>query len=169
MQLVVRTQPGQPNATAHWQGQSFPCLVGRNGPIAAELKREGDGHTPQGTWPLVRGLFRPDRVTAPLNPPVPWAPLTPSMGWCDAPNDALYNQPCPQGYPASHEALWRDDTAYDYVGVLDYNLHPVVPHAGSAIFLHVWHPGSTVTQGCVALNVNDLTPMLSHITTLVVQ
>jgi hypothetical protein len=73
------------------------------------------------------------------------------------------------GAVASHEVLWRDDTAYDYLGVLDYNLHPVVPHAGSAIFLHVWHPTSTVTQGCVALKAHDLTPMLSYITTLVVQ
>lgn len=169
MELLVHTQPGQPTATAHWQGQEFPCLVGRSGPVAAELKREGDGHTPLGTWPLVRGLYRPDRVAPPVNPPVPWAPLTPTMGWCDAPDDARYNQPCPQSYAASHEALWREDTAYDYLGVLAYNLQPAIPHAGSAIFLHVWHPTSTFTQGCVALKVPDLTTVLPHLTAVTVR
>jgi len=39
--------------------------------------------------------------------------------------------------------------AYDYGAVIDYNTAPVVPGAGSAIFLHVSTGGPTA--GCVSL------------------
>ena len=37
------------------------CALGPAGVIPASLKREGDGATPEGVWPIRRVLYRPDR------------------------------------------------------------------------------------------------------------
>ena len=63
-------------------------------------------------------------------------------------------------YPASAEALWREDSIYDRVVILGHNDDPVVPGAGSAIFLHLARPGFPPTQGCVALAAPDLEDLL---------
>ncbi len=47
-------------------GAVTPCLIGRGGAVAADAKREGDGATPRGRWPLREVLLRPDRG---LDPP----------------------------------------------------------------------------------------------------
>ena len=47
---------------------------------------------------------------------------------------------------------------YDYGAVIDYNADPVVPGAGSAIFLHVTTGGTTA--GCVAVPEADLLQVL---------
>jgi L,D-peptidoglycan transpeptidase YkuD (ErfK/YbiS/YcfS/YnhG family) len=47
------------------------------------------------------------------------------------------------------------------VVVLGQNDSPVVPGAGSAIFLHLASPDFAPTQGCVALAPSDLAHLLS--------
>ncbi len=135
------------------------CALGRAGVTAAGLKREGDGASPAGVWPLRRLLYRPDRGPAPLTR-LPARALTPADGWCDDPADARYNQPVTLPYPASAERLWRDDSLYDLIVVLGHNDGPVVPGAGSGIFLHVAGDGYAPTEGCVALARPDLTLLL---------
>jgi len=159
--LLVKARADGPFAICVFEGREFACVVGRNGVVAAAEKREGDGKTPLGAWPLVAGFYRPDRVKA-LG--VCQQPLEADMGWCDAAGDALYNQMCEVGYGASHEVLWHEDTAYDYIGVMDYNLEGAVGAEGrglgSAIFLHVWRDGAVHTEGCVALKKADLEVVL---------
>jgi L,D-peptidoglycan transpeptidase YkuD (ErfK/YbiS/YcfS/YnhG family) len=134
------------------------CALGRNGVVAAEDKREGDGASPAGVWPIREVLYRPDRGPAPVTR-LPCRPLRRADGWCDAPADRNYNRPVALPYRAGAEALWRDDGLYDLVAVLGYNDDPPVPHRGSAIFLHVW-AGGRPTEGCVALAKADLQQVL---------
>lgn len=166
--LHVKARGDGPLASATFEGRRFDCLVGKNGAVAAEAKREGDGRTPLGHWPLVAGFYRPDRVQA-LG--VCQQPLDADLGWCDAAGDALYNQICDADYEASHELLWREDSAYDYLGVMEYNLQGAVAAdgkgLGSAIFLHVWRNGATHTEGCVALTKADLEEILAEGCTVV--
>jgi L,D-peptidoglycan transpeptidase YkuD (ErfK/YbiS/YcfS/YnhG family) len=136
------------------------CALGRNGVIAAEEKREGDGATPLGRWPLRRLLYRPDRGLAPATA-LPAAALSPDDGWCDDPADAAYNRAVKRPYPASHEAMWRDDPLYDLVVVLGHNEEPVVPGAGSAIFLHLAWPDYRPTEGCIGLVRPDMERLLA--------
>lgn len=131
-------------------GCEVPVLIGRTGMKAAADKREGDGATPMGTWRILYGFYRADRHAKPAGG-LPWLAIQPDMGWCDAPEDALYNQMVPKGYPASHEEMWREDTAYDFVLILNHNQQPVTAGAGSAVFMHVWRDGADCTAGCVAL------------------
>ena len=77
--------------------------------------------------------------------------LAPSDGWVDEPSDANYNRPVSLPYPASAEQMWREDELYDALVVIGYNMEPVVPGAGSAIFLHIATPDFAPTAGCVAV------------------
>ncbi len=144
---------------ARWGGRCFRCALGRGGLSA--LKREGDGATPIGAWPMRRLLYRADRVGRP-GTRLPSAPIAPEDGWCDDPADPAYNRPVRLPHPARHERLWREDAIYDLIVVLGHNDDPVVPGLGSAIFLHVAQPDLTPTEGCVALARADLERLLAE-------
>jgi len=142
-------------------GRWTRCALGPGGVVAAGAKREGDGRTPLGDWPIRRLLYRPGRGPPPATA-IPAQPLSPDDGWCDAPDDAAYNRPVKLPYPASAERLWRDDGVYDLIVILGHNDDPVVPGAGSAIFLHLARPDFSATQGCVALARPDLEALLAR-------
>jgi L,D-peptidoglycan transpeptidase YkuD (ErfK/YbiS/YcfS/YnhG family) len=142
-------------------GRLARCALGRAGVSPAGAKREGDGATPAGLWPLRRVLWRPDRGAEPPTR-LPHAAIALDDGWCDAPGDLAYNRPVKLPFPASAERLWRDDRAYDLVVILGYNDEPVVAGAGSAIFAHLAKPDFSPTEGCVALDPGDLIHLLAH-------
>jgi L,D-peptidoglycan transpeptidase YkuD (ErfK/YbiS/YcfS/YnhG family) len=137
-----------------------PCALGRSGVVPAAAKREGDGATPAGRWPLRRVLYRIDR-TPPPRTALPVLPIAPDDGWCDDPADPAYNRPVSLPYPASAEPLWREDGLYDLLVELGYNDDPPRPGAGSCIFLHLARPGYGPTRGCVALAREHLEAVLA--------
>lgn len=141
------------------EGRRLRCALGRGG--IAPAKREGDGVTPAGAWPMRRVLYRADRLSRPQTA-LPAAPIAEYDGWCDDPADPAYNRPVKRPYAASHEAMWREDGLYDVVVVLGHNDDPPVPGAGSAIFLHVARPDYGPTEGCVALALPDLLDLLKR-------
>jgi L,D-peptidoglycan transpeptidase YkuD (ErfK/YbiS/YcfS/YnhG family) len=132
----------------YWSRGSAAAAVGRAG-VKAD-KHEGDGATPAGKYPLESILYRPDRIATPLSQ-LPVKPLAPSDGWVDEPADVSYNRPVSLPYPASAEQMWREDDLYDALVVIGYNMNPVVPGAGSAIFLHIATADFAPTAGCVAV------------------
>jgi L,D-peptidoglycan transpeptidase YkuD (ErfK/YbiS/YcfS/YnhG family) len=136
-------------------GRWTRCALGRGGVRAAAEKREGDGATPLGVWPLRRVMYRPDRLEPPATR-LPLQALTPDDGWCDDPADGCYNRPVKLPFAAGHEPMWRTDDLYDLVVVLGHNDDPPAPGLGSAIFLHVAGDGCGPTDGCVALARADL-------------
>lgn len=157
--LVVEVKDG--HTVAHWGDCAWPCAVGRG--AVGDKRGEGDGITPVGRWPLRRVLYRADRLAAPQTA-LPCTAITPDDGWCDDPDDPAYNRPVRLPYPASHEKMSRADHLYDVVVVLGHNDDPVVPGAGSAIFLHVARDDYGPTEGCVALALPDLLEVLRDAT-----
>jgi L,D-peptidoglycan transpeptidase YkuD (ErfK/YbiS/YcfS/YnhG family) len=131
-----------------WPGGDAPAACGRSG--VRPDKREGDGASPAGTFPLLSALYRADRLALPQGGLIP-EPLQPGHWWVDDPLDANYNRLVTLPYPAHGEAMWREDELYDIVVVIGYNTTPVVPGAGSAIFLHVARPDFSPTAGCIAV------------------
>ena len=123
-------------------------MCGRGG-VRAD-KREGDGASPEGRFPLVCAFYRPDRLPAPATELALMA-LRPIDGWVDDPADPLYNRLVTLPYPAHHEEMWREDGQYDLVVLIGYNTDPPVPGRGSAIFLHVALPDFAPTVGCIAV------------------
>ena len=140
------------------------CALGRAGVVAAADKREGDGATPAGLWPLRALLYRADRLARPESG-LGTRALRPNDGWCDAPDDAGYNRVVIWPYRSSAEHLWREDGLYDLIVPLGFNDDPVVPGAGSAIFLHLAGDDYAPTQGCVALAKDDLLALLAQTST----
>jgi len=145
-----------------FRGRRLRCALGRGGVRPAAEKREGDGATPAGRFPLRRVLYRPDKEKPPGGP-LPRAPIAREDGWCDDPRDAAYNRPVRLPYPASAEELWRRDDLYDLVVVLGHNDDPPLPGLGSAIFLHLCRPDFAPTAGCVALPRAELRALLAEL------
>lgn len=134
---------------------SCPCVIGKGGLVPAAGKREGDGATPAGDWPIRAALLRPGRIGREHAPALPWRWIRGNDGWCDDPADPAYNRPVALPRPTGHERLARDDQAYDVIVVLGHNDAPPVPGMGSAIFFHQWVIGADgaprATEGCVAV------------------
>jgi len=139
-------------------GLRLRAVCGQSGVSARKM--EGDGATPAGVLPLLRVLYRADRVKAPRCA-VPVEPISPADAWCDDPADPAYNRPVRLPFAGRNEALWRGDGIYDVCGVLGWNSAPIVPHRGSAIFLHVARPDFSPTEGCIALALPDLLTVLA--------
>lgn len=131
-------------------GETVAAAFGRGGAIAAAAKREGDGATPLGDWPVRAALLRQGRVAAPATQ-LPWRWLRPDDGWSDDGADPAYNRPVNHPHGFSAERLWRDDGAYDVIVVLGHNDAPPVAGLGSAIFWHCSQPDMRPTEGCVAV------------------
>jgi L,D-peptidoglycan transpeptidase YkuD (ErfK/YbiS/YcfS/YnhG family) len=146
----------------HAGDRAIPCSIGRGGLIAAADKKEGDGATPLGVWPIRGVLLRPDRVALPEGLTLPWRWVRPDDGWSDGVDDPAYNRPVRYPHNFSAEALWRDDGLYDVIVVLGHNDAPVVRQAGSAIFWHCWR-GGDATEGCVAIAKAEMLALLSRL------
>jgi L,D-peptidoglycan transpeptidase YkuD (ErfK/YbiS/YcfS/YnhG family) len=152
-----------------WPGGSARAVVGRNG-VAAN-KREGDGATPAGTFPLALVFYRPDRMGPPHSGLLVRA-LSPRDDWVDDPADHNYNRLVSLPYPAHTEQMWLEDAVYDLLVVIGYNMDPVMPGVGSAIFLHIARPDFSPTAGCMAVEKDVLVrlmPLLGFGSTITVR
>jgi len=131
-----------------WSGGVTKAAIGRGG-VRID-KREGDGATPAGTYPLFYGFYRGDRIGR-LSSRLPLRPLSLHDAWVDDPVDPNYNRLVSLPYPSRTESMWRHDGIYDLLVVIGYNMEPVIPGRGSAIFLHIARPGFVATEGCIAI------------------
>jgi L,D-peptidoglycan transpeptidase YkuD (ErfK/YbiS/YcfS/YnhG family) len=115
-------------------------------------RREGDGTTPLGTFPVGPVVYGLD-----ANPGVQLRYHRLGCGdwWDEDPASRGYNTfrhlPCGATPPfgGSSEALWQARTAYREFAVIAYNMHPAVPGRGSGMFLH--DDLDHATNGCVSL------------------
>ena len=139
---------------------ALPARLGRSGFSADH--HEGDGTTPAGSFPITGIMGRqPD-------PGVRYAyrQLVPGDCWVSDAASPSYNQlvsasPCVK----PNEDMYAIGIGpYRYLATVGYNVDPVVPGLGSAIFLHRHQydsAGRTVpTSGCVSLSEPDLLAVL---------
>ena len=143
-----------------FRGEQFQCSIGRSG--FSENKKEGDGFTPIGTFYIENIYYRADKIEN-LDTNIDKIIIDESDGWCDDPSQKEYNQLIRFPFKFSAEKLFREDSLYNVVCVLNYNTNPVTPGIGSAIFMHVAHDEYKPTEGCVALKQEDLIYLLSFV------
>ncbi|TLG78079.1 L,D-transpeptidase family protein [Methylocystis sp. B8] len=134
----------------------LPCALGRTG--VTRDKREGDGATPAGRWPLLYFYLR-----EPIPLRLPWRRTRRGDLWCDDPRSFLYNKPLRAPSRLGHEEMWRKDALYNAVGVMDYNLRSRARGRGSAIFFHIAAEELSPTAGCVALRARDMARLLPRL------
>jgi L,D-peptidoglycan transpeptidase YkuD (ErfK/YbiS/YcfS/YnhG family) len=136
------------NGVWHLVFPTFTGSIGEKGFAAINKKREGDGKSPSGIFPLgIAFGYGASLVTK-----MPYRQATDNDFWVDDVNSEDYNK-WVKGKPkaASWEKMKRDDDQYKYGVVIEYNMDPIVKGKGSAIFLHVWKPGEP-TLGCVSMS-----------------
>lgn len=159
--IIVRHAPGKPSegriALAHGIRR---VALGRSGLRA--LKREGDGATPLGRFPIRLVLYRSDRVARP-RAPLPVRAIRTDDGWCEDPSDRNYNRLVTLSRRSAADRLTRDDHLYDLVLVLGHNDRPRVKRRGSAIFVHLARADLTPTAGCIAMSRRDLQALLAEL------
>jgi L,D-peptidoglycan transpeptidase YkuD (ErfK/YbiS/YcfS/YnhG family) len=133
-----------------WHRQYYvSAVIGRKGLALPGEKREGDGKTPFGIFPLGPAFGYAPAMSTGLE----YRQAGNLDFWVDDVQSMQYNQ-WVMGKPAanSFERMRRLDNLYQYGIVIGYNMHPIVKGAGSAIFMHVWRRYNGPTSGCVALN-----------------
>ena len=143
-----------------FKGNKFQCSIGRSG--FSENKKEGDGCTPVGTFNIENIYYRADKITY-LDTKINKIIIKKLDGWCDDPIQKEYNKLIQFPYGFSAEKLYREDSLYDIICVLNYNTSPVIPGLGSAIFMHFAKDSYEPTEGCIALKQEDLIFLLSLI------
>jgi len=138
--------------------EPFNAVIGRNGFAAAGEKREGDGKTPSGIYPL-KMTFGYDES---IKKKMPYRQAMKDDVWVDDPNADDYNRWVKKSdtRAASYEIMKRDDNLYKYGIVIEYNTDPIIKGNGSAIFLHIWKSEGISTAGCVAVSEDNILKIL---------
>ena len=151
---------------------SFPVTIGRNGlgwgrgldvgvgKIEGPVKKEGDGRSPAGIFE-VPSLLYGYAASAPEGFRGNYVPLTDDWVGVDDPDSQYYNRVIDRKKIAdidwtSFEIMKREDPLYRWVMFVEHNTSPVVPKAGSCIFLHLWKGPGLPTAGCTAMSESDL-------------
>jgi L,D-peptidoglycan transpeptidase YkuD (ErfK/YbiS/YcfS/YnhG family) len=152
------SKPKQVTGNVSWHRIFYgSAVIGRNGLAAAGEKKEGDGKTPSGIYPLGPAFGYASSMKTGLL----YRQAKDNDFWVDDVKSLQYNQ-WVSGSPTanSFEQMKRRDNLYQSGIVIGYNMHPVIPGAGSAIFVHVWRRYNGPTSGCVALNQRYLRKIL---------
>ena len=136
------------------------CAIGKRG--NTKKKNEGDLCTPVGKFVFETLLYRKDRIKN-LNTYISKKAIKKNMGWCDDPSLKEYNRLIRFPFNGSAEKLFLKKNSYDLVLVISYNRNPVIPHRGSAIFLHLTSKSFKSTKGCIAIQKKDFLKILPHI------
>ena len=151
---------------APWQpvGEALPIVVGRTGvawddsqarPAVGEpVKREGDGRSPAGAFPLDAAFgFDIRQIVSWVR--LPYIRLRTTTECVDDSRSAHYNTIVDRDSVArvdwtSSEKM-REIEQYAYGVHVAYNAPPR-PSRGSCIFLHIWAGPRSVTAGCTAMS-----------------
>jgi L,D-peptidoglycan transpeptidase YkuD (ErfK/YbiS/YcfS/YnhG family) len=137
----------------------YSAVIGRAGFAAPGEKREGDGKTPSGVFPLDEAFGYGERIESAM----PYRRIEEDDVWVNDPASPDYNRWAKKGrtLALSFEEMRRNDGLYRIGVVIGYNRDPVKKGLGSAIFLHPWRGEGMATSGCVAMAEGDLLRILS--------
>lgn len=130
--------------------------VGKNG--ITDNKVEGDYCTPSGLYTLGFGFG-----TELVDTKIEYRLINSDCYWVDDVNSKYYNQ-----WIESDRITWTSaehmidyPESYHYGIVINYNISPIVPGKGSAIFLHCSNGG--YTAGCVAIPESEMIALIHWI------
>lgn len=135
-----------------WQsgGLTVSGWVGSNG--VDKKSQEGDYKTPSGLYSIGEAFYIDNEPATGLDT----FKVTENTYWVDDPSSEFYNQRV-EGTENkdwdSAEHMISYYYSYRYGFVVNFNMNPVVPGRGSAIFFHC---GTGPTAGCIAVSESDV-------------
>ena len=151
---------------------AIPVVIGRTGlawgdeslasAMQQPIKREGDGRSPAGAFPLDTAFgFAPRADMSWLR--LPYAPLDAGSDCVDDETSAYYNTvvdkatvPRVDWNSAEH---MRQISVYRLGVIVGYNAPPTRGR-GSCIFLHIWSGPASTTAGCTAMDAGALETLM---------
>ena len=119
------------------------------------VKREGDGRAPAGLFELGQGFaYDPIEVGSAR---LPLLRADANLVCVDDSASRSYNRFVEKSAVAapdwaSAEDMRRVDSQYRLGALVRHNMDPVVPQAGSCIFLHIWRGQGMATSGCTSMD-----------------
>ena len=144
---------------------SIPVVVGEGGMAwglglhpntDGPFKKEGDQKTPAGLFSLGKAFGHKKQSFK-----IDFLLLNPHTEAIDDPSSRFYNQIVNGEIPdwKSSEKMSEIDL-YELGIVIQHNPR-AIPHAGSAIFIHVWRESNQGTAGCTAMSLLNLKRLLN--------
>ncbi|MFV0821746.1 L,D-transpeptidase family protein [Legionella micdadei] len=132
----------------------FNAVIGKSGIARIGKKKEGDLKTPAGLYRLGEAFG-----SQPLALKMDYKYITKDDKFIDDVNSKDYNQWINGKTKAkSYEPMLVK--SYKMGVIVNYNTDPVVPGAGSAIFMHLWTSANSPTAGCIAMDEPHLLAIL---------
>ena len=160
---------------------SCPVVIGKNGAAwgrglhrdsdrlkGEPIKREGDGRSPEGVFPLIHAYGYPPRSMVRIK--FPYSQATNDLICCDDVSSKYYAKIIdihqkgldPDNLP-SHEKMLRGDDLYKYTILAGHNTWKIKKGAGSCVFLHLWRGPNSGTAGCTAMSEENILRLLSEL------
>lgn len=156
------------NSKSKWKpvGESFPVVIGKNGmawglglnDLPSDtgmilMKKEGDGKSPAGTFPLTSAFGTVEKADFVK------LPYTKIEQWTECIDDVKslhYNKIVNRMQVGvfdwkSSEKMLEIGAEYDLGIFVGHNLNPISKDSGSCIFLHIWKNETEATLGCTAM------------------
>lgn len=150
-------------------GEAFSVVFGRSGLAPADtdisdaidLKKEGDGRSPAGAFPLTFAFGVAEKPPGRLK----YLKIDEFTECVDDPASAHYNRIVNRLQVGNFDWISSEKMAdvlpeYDLGVFVGYNYSPTLKARGSCIFLHIWRDPETPTAGCTAMSRTDLEKVL---------
>lgn len=144
----------QGKAWSHVLAPSLVGTIGKHGVAPIGKKKEGDLKTPAGLYALGEAFG-----SQPLALKMDYKYITPEDKFIDDPNHKGYNTWINGKTDAkSYESMLIK--SYKMGVVVNYNMNPVAPGAGSAIFIHIHQAPNMPSAGCITMDEPHLLALL---------
>lgn len=163
-----------------WRAASEPwkARLGKNGlvwgkgihpvPAGVRTKKEGDNRSPAGVFSIGGAWGYNDTIRK--HPHLSYRKVTSRDLWVEDPASPHYNENLILGHEPSSawekkQQMKQNDEAHSLKLFIAHNAPPrVTPHAGSAIFFHIWRGGGTrASAGCTTMEMPKLQWLISKI------
>ena len=161
MNLFVKRSHTKNITYVYHEKKKFVCFVGKNG--IGSKKREGDLITPRGKFKLKKVFYKKKELNK-IKTRIPKTEIKKNFVWCTDSNNKRYNSLISKPIGCEYEEMFRKDSLYDIVIVLDFNYTSPIKYKGSAIFLHCSENKTRFTEGCIAMAKKDLLELIPYIT-----
>ncbi len=159
---LQRYERSSGSASWHAVGEALQVNLGRNGmawgrglqpPQPGLGKREGDGRTPAGVFPVGSLFGYAEKAPDNASPSFSYVHIHAGTQCVEDSRSPLYNQIVDSG---TKSPMLRADGVFRLGFVIEQNAPEATPGAGSCVFFHVQRGPAQATHGCTSASLPEL-------------